>query len=353
MSDIIHPQWNLHSYHFDLPENLIAQHPPPERGKSRMMRLSRENQTCQHDSFENIVECLPANTTLVLNNTRVLPARLRGQRATGGYIEILLIEEHSRGVWAAMMKNARSVKRGELLTFAEGYIQAHARERNAEGLWILEFDDPELFLKRLEQHGEMPLPPYIQRKQPEKTLREQDQTRYQTCFSKNIGAIAAPTAGLHFTPQILEQIRHRGIEVLEVTLHVGRGTFAPLLHEDIRQHPIHTEYFHISPEALTQLTESMRNHRKIVAVGTTSVRVLETLALHEFKKNEGWTNIYIYPPYTFKVVQGMLTNFHLPESTLILLVSAFYGKDELLLAYQQAIAEHYRFYSYGDCMLIL
>ena len=228
-----------------------------------------------------------------------------------------------------------------------------ALERKDGGEWLLEFEEPESLKERLEKVGLPPLPPYIKRQKANEIQNAEDRERYQTCFASKPGAIAAPTAGLHFTPEILNAIRNRGIEILEVTLHVGLGTFTPIEKEDIREHKIHAEYFSISSNSLLKLQSFKRSRKPIICLGTTSVRVLETLVLNNFKKNSGWTDLFIYPPYNFRMVQGLLTNFHLPKSTLLIMVSAFYGREKLLEAYRVAVEEKYRFFSYGDCMLIL
>lgn len=317
-----------------------------------MMVLSQESVALTHCRFFEIVKILPENAALVINNTKVFPARLLGNRSTGGRIEALLLKEHSPGKWEALLKRAKRIKPGECLFFGEGNIKAVARERLQEGEWLLEFENHTHLLEKLTQHALSPLPPYIQRREDGLAAQKTDQERYQTCYAKKTGAVAAPTAGLHFTPEILEILRQKGIPIIEVTLHVGRGTFAPIHAQDIRQHQIHEEYFEISAAHMAALQQARKEKRKIVAVGTTCVRVLETLAKNP-ETLSGWTNAFIHPPYDFRWVEGLLTNFHLPGSSLILLVSAFYGREKLLQAYQTAIAHQYRFYSYGDCMLIL
>ena len=345
--------WKLSSYNYKLPEALIAQFPTPNRDQSRMLFLDRSKGIVSHRNFSEIITLLPEHSCLVINNTRVLPVRLPGRRKTGAGIEALLVEEIGGGHWSAVVRKAGRIKQGERLDFCDGTICAVALERKNGGEWLLEFDEPESLKERLEKVGLPPLPPYIKRQKANEIQNAEDRERYQTCFASKPGAIAAPTAGLHFTPEILNSIRDRGVEILEVTLHVGLGTFTPIEKEDIREHNMHAEYFSISSNSLRKLQSFKRSRKPIICLGTTSVRVLETLALNNFKKNSGWTDLFIYPPYNFRMVQGLLTNFHLPKSTLLIMVSAFYGREKLLEAYRAAVEEKYRFFSYGDCMLIL
>ena len=345
--------WKLSSYHYKLPESLIAQHPTPNRDQSRMLFLDRSKGIVSHRNFSEIITLLPEDSCLVINNTRVLPARLPGRRKTGAGIEALLVEEIGGGDWSAIVRKAGRIKQGERRDFCGGTICAVALERKNGGEWLLEFDEPETLKERLDKFGLTPLPPYIKRQKANEIQKAEDRERYQTCFASKPGAIAAPTAGLHFTPEILNSIRDRGVEILEVTLHVGLGTFTPIEKEDIREHNMHAEFFSISSNSLRELQSFKRTRKPIICLGTTSVRVLETLALNNFEKKSGWTDLFIYPPYNFRMVQGLLTNFHLPKSTLLIMVSAFYGREKLLEAYWAAVEEKYRFFSYGDCMLIL
>lgn len=349
---MIPPDWKLGSYYFELPSSLIAQYPAEQRDHSRMMVLSRESKKVSHDYFYQIVDWLPEDIALVLNNTKVIPTRLVGQRSSGGNLEAQLLRERTPGQWEVLIKRAKRIRPGESLSFCSSYIPAKAIRRLPEGTWVLEFEHHETLMSRLEQHAYSPLPPYIDRAQTLNSDKVLDRVRYQTCYARQPGAVAAPTAGLHFTPEILKKIEQKGIPLIEVTLHVGLGTFAPLRAQDIREHEIHDEYFEINAANQLRLRHARENKRKLVAVGTTCVRILETLARDE-NISSGWTKLYIYPPFNFKWVQGLLTNFHLPDSTLILLVAAFYGREPLMNAYQMAIAKQYRFYSYGDCMLIL
>ncbi len=350
--------WNLSAYDFDLPQQLIAQNPVAQRDHSRMMCLSRYNDRIEHAHFYDIVDRLPQEAVLVINNTKVVPARLLGTRPTGGTIEALLVRQEELGCWEALVRRAKRIKLGERLVFGEGDIEATAVERLSNGHWMLKFREPERLLERLDKSALVPLPPYIDRSNAPESQHQNDRERYQTCFAQNSGAIAAPTAGLHFTPAVLDQLHAKGLLLIEVTLHVGLGTFTPIRHDDVRRHAMHSEYFEVAPDSVERLHRALQDKKPVVAVGTTSVRVLETLAQSSISKPSsdpvsGWTDIYIYPPYQFKWVSGLLTNFHLPSSTLLLLVSALYGREKLMRAYREAILQEYRFFSYGDCMLIL
>ena len=345
--------WKLSSYNYSLPKSLIAQHPASNRDQSRMLFLNRSKDIVSHRNFSEIITLLPENSCLVINDTKVLPVRLTGRRKTGALLEVLLIKEASGGYWNAVVRKAGRIKEGESLDFCDGKICAVALERKSGGEWLLEFEEPETLKDRLEKFGLPPLPPYIKRHRSNEIQNAEDRERYQTCFASQLGAIAAPTAGLHFTPEILDSIRYRGVDIIKVTLHVGLGTFTPIKKEDIREHKMHAEYFSISSNYLRKLKSIIEAQKLIICLGTTSVRVLETLALNNFEKDSGWTDLFIYPPYNFRLVQGLLTNFHLPKSTLLMMVSAFYGREKLLDAYREAVEERYRFFSYGDCMLIL
>ena len=345
--------WKLSLYDYKLPQSLIAQHPAPKRDQSRMLFLERKSGKISNRNFTEIVSLLPESSCLVINNTKVLPARIPGKRQSGGKIEALLIEENNNGDWSAIVRKAGRIKQGERLEFCDGKLLAKAKERLEEGEWLLEFEETERLKERLEDVGLPPLPPYIERRNASDLQNTKDRERYQTCFATEPGAIAAPTAGLHFTPEILTEIGNRGIDILEVTLHVGLGTFSSIDQEDIRKHKMHAEFFSVSSQTLRQLQVYQNNNKQMINVGTTSVRVLETLARQNFQDSSGWTDIFIYPPCKFTMTDGLLTNFHLPKSTLMLLVSAFCGREFLLSSYQHAVAEKYRFFSYGDCMLIL
>ena len=345
--------WKLSSYDYKLPQSLIAQHPAPKRDQSRMLFLERKSGKISNRNFTEIVSLLPESSCLVINNTKVLPARIPGKRQSGGKIEALLIEENNNGDWSAIVRKAGRIKQGERLEFCDGKLLAKAKERLEEGEWLLEFEETERLKERLEDVGLPPLPPYIERRNASDLQNTKDRERYQTCFATEPGAIAAPTAGLHFTPEILTEIENRGIDILEVTLHVGLGTFSSIDQEDIRKHKMHAEFFSVSSQTLRQLQVYQNNNKQMINVGTTSVRVLETLVRQNFQESSGWTDIFIYPPCKFTMTDGLLTNFHLPKSTLMLLVSAFCGREFLLSSYQHAVAEKYRFFSYGDCMFIL
>ena len=345
--------WKLSSYDYKLPQSLIAQHPATKRDQSRMLFLERKSGKISNRNFTEIVSLLPESSCLVINNTKVLPARIPGKRQSGGIIEALLIEENNNGDWSAIVRKAGRIKQGERLDFCDGKLLAKAKERLEDGEWLLEFEETERLKERLEDVGMPPLPPYIERRNASDLQNTKDRERYQTCFATEPGAIAAPTAGLHFTPEILTEIENRGIDILEVTLHVGLGTFSSIDQEDIRKHKMHAEFFSVSSQTLRQLQVYQNNNKQMINVGTTSVRVLETLVRQNFQESSGWTDIFIYPPCKFTMTDGLLTNFHLPKSTLMLLVSAFCGREFLLSSYQHAVAEKYRFFSYGDCMLIL
>ena len=345
--------WLRSAYSFELPPELIAQHPAAQRDHSRLMRLPRIQGSGQHHHFHELPQLLPQRCALVFNNTRVVPARLLGRRSTGARIEALLLEEHAPGIWQALVRKAGRIKPGEELHFGLDQLLAVARERLEDGSWLLQFDDPEAFSDRLEAVGLPPLPPYIERRQAVDSQHSQDRERYQTVYASQPGAVAAPTAGLHFTPELLGTLKEQGHELLEVTLHVGRGTFASVEVEDVREHQMHAEHYEVQPEVWRRLQELKQQGVPVLAVGTTSVRVLETVAAQAKPQWSGWTEIFIYPPYRFRIVDHLLTNFHLPESTLLMLVSALCGRERLMNAYAEAVREHYRFFSYGDSMLIL
>ena len=354
MKDVNTPEWSLDSYDFHLPQTQIAQFPAHQRDQSKLMLLHQHHALISHHRFFEIIDLLPSDAVLVVNNTKVIPARLFGKRKTGATIETLLLTEVEKGVWEAWVKKAKRLKAGEKIDFAQGNFSAIADQRLENGNWLLRFIEPEYFYEKLETFGVLPLPPYIERTTEQDQQRELDKHRYQTIYASQKGAIAAPTAGLHFTSEILQKIQARGIPLIEITLHVGAGTFAPIRTEDIREYAIHSEYYHVSAESSEVLKQVIEQNKKIIGIGTTVVRVLETIGQNFTGESlSGTTNCYIYPPYRFQVVQGMLTNFHLPKSSLLLLVSAMYGREKLLSAYQTAIEENYRFFSYGDCMLIL
>ena len=335
-------------FDFELPEELIAQHPLLKRDESKMMVLDRKTGAIEHKKFYDILDELVAGDTLVLNDTKVIPARLFGEKEdTQAHIEILLLKNCQGDVWECLVKPAKRVKVGTVITFGEGLLKAKCVDLGEEGIRKLEFVYQGVFYELLDKLGTMPLPPYIREQ-----LEEQD--RYQTVYAKNIGSAAAPTAGLHFTEELLEKICQKGIEVCYVTLHVGLGTFRPVAVEDVTKHVMHTEYYTMNKEVAEKLNLAKSEGRRIISVGTTSTRVLETVMQKygKFQECSGWTNIFIYPGYVFQAIDGLVTNFHLPKSTLIMLVSAFSEKEWILNAYREAVSCHYRFFSFGDCMFL-
>ncbi len=338
----------LKDFWYDLPEHLIAQSPLEKRDMSRLMVLNRGNSAIEHKVFKDLPEYLEPGDCLVINNTRVLPARLLGEKmGTGGKIEFVLLKRMDSDIWEVILKPGRKAKVGSRFVFGNGLLQAEILELGDEGNRIVQFFYEGVFEEVLDQVGIMPLPPYIHA-----TL--EDKERYQTVYSKINGSAAAPTAGLHFTPELFKVLADKGVHVAEVTLHVGLGTFRPVKTENVLEHHMHKEAYSISPEACEMINQAKEKGKRVIAVGTTSVRVLETSSLQgKVLPGEGETDIFIYPGYTFKVVDALITNFHLPESTLIMLVSAFAGKEKVMNAYQEAISKEYRFFSFGDAMLIV
>ncbi|MEQ6375795.1 tRNA preQ1(34) S-adenosylmethionine ribosyltransferase-isomerase QueA [Bacillaceae bacterium S4-13-56] len=340
---------NIQDFDFDLPEELIAQHPLKDRTSSRLMVLNKEKKTIDHLSFTDIVSFLQEGDCLVLNNTKVLPARLLGvKKDTGAKMECLLLHQKEEDHWEVLVKPAKRMKVGTVVEFGDGKLRAICTDVQEEGIRIVRFEYDGVFLEVLDQLGEMPLPPYI---------REQleDRDRYQTVYAKEQGSAAAPTAGLHFSEEILEKIAQKGVHIEYITLHVGLGTFRPVSVDSIEEHEMHSEFYRMSQDTAEHLNQVKENGGRIISVGTTSTRTLETIANNygKFVEASGWTNIFIYPGYEFKAIDGLLTNFHLPKSTLIMLVSALAGKDFILSAYQEAVKERYRFFSFGDAMLII
>lgn len=335
-------------FDFDLPEELIAQYPIKERDHSRMMVLDRQTGNIEHKIFSNIIDYLNPGDILVLNDTKVIPARLFGVKAeTSAHVEVLLLKNTDKDCWECLVKPAKRVKIGTVISFGEGLLRAKCIGLGEEGIRYFEFIYDGVFYELLDQLGTMPLPPYIREQ-----LREQD--RYQTVYAKNIGSAAAPTAGLHFTKDLLSKLKAKGIDICYITLHVGLGTFRPVNVEDVTKHVMHSEYYSMSEEVAIKLNLAKKEERRIIAVGTTSTRTLETIIKKygQFQPCSGWTNIFIYPGYQFEAIDGLITNFHLPKSTLIMLVSAFASKEIILNAYQEAVKEKYRFFSFGDCMFI-
>ncbi len=339
----------LSEFDYDLPKELIAQVPLKERDTSRLMVLSRKTGAIKHQKFTDILDDLKEGDTLVINDTKVLPARLIGEKEdTHAVIEILLLKNIEENTWECLTRPARRVKEGTIVSFGDGKLKAKCIGEKDEGIREYQMIYDGIFVEILEQLGTMPLPPYIHEKL-------EDKDRYQTVYAKELGSAAAPTAGLHFTKELLKKIQDKGIQIAPVTLHVGLGTFRPVEVDDIQDHSMHSEYYQISAETAKILNETRKKKGRIIAVGTTSTRVLETvLKEHDtFEKCSGFTNIFIYPGYTFRAIDGLITNFHLPKSTLLMLVSAFSTKEFILKAYQEAIQEKYRFFSFGDAMFII
>ncbi len=335
-------------FSFDLPEELIAQTPLERRDASRLLHLDPETGAVEHRHFYDLPAYLRAGDCLVLNDTRVLPARLLGARKTGGAVELVLLRDLGGGRWECLSRPGRKTKPGTELSFGSGELTATVEAVAEGGNRIVQFHYDGIFLEILERLGKMPLPPYIREEL-------QDAERYQTVYSRELGSAAAPTAGLHFTPELLDQIRAMGVKVCTLTLHVGLGTFRPVKEEEIEDHPMHAEFCIIPQETADTVNETKRSGGRVIAVGTTSCRTLESFASEDgtLKASSGWTSIFIYPGYRFKCIDGLVTNFHLPESTLIMLVSALAGREHILHAYEIAVRERYRFFSFGDAMLIL
>ena len=336
-------------FYFDLPQELIAQTPIEPRDHSRMLVLSRKTGEITHKHFYDVIDYLNEGDTLIVNDSRVLPARIYGEKVgTGSKIEFLLLEQKQQDVWEILCKPGKKAKPGVRFNF-HNLLEAEVLEVLEDGNRIVKFHYEGNFFHILDQIGQMPLPPYI-------TEKLQDQERYQTVYSHEVGSAAAPTAGLHFTKELLEKIRQKGVNIAAVTLHVGLGTFRPVKVDDVTKHKMHSEHYEISPETAELIRKTKQNGKRVIAVGTTSCRTLESVgtAHHgEIVAEDGYTDIFIYPGYQFKVIDGLITNFHLPESTLIMLVSAFAGYDSIMNAYRTAVEEKYRFFSFGDAMMIV
>ncbi len=332
---------------YDLPENLIAQTPLSQRDSSRLMVLDRNSGKISHRHFYDIVEYLRPGDCLVMNDSRVLPARLLGRRPTGGAAELLLLRDLGHNRWECLAKPGRKLQEGQEVVFGNGELTAKVQSVLDDGNRVVEFFYEGIFLEVLERLGNMPLPPYIK-------AELQDKERYQTVYSREVGSAAAPTAGLHFTNELLEKLRAKGVKTAFVTLHVGLGTFRPVKAEDIAEHHMHSELCMMSEETAALLNQTRENGGRIVCVGTTSCRTLESLVNQDgtFGEKSTWTDIFIFPGYQFKAMDGLITNFHLPESTLVMLVSAFAGRENVLRAYNEAVCEKYRFFSFGDAMYI-
>ena len=342
---------DLHDFYYDLPEELIAQDPLSDRSSSRLMVLDKNTGAIEHKIFRDITEYLKPGDCLVINDTKVIPARLIGEKeGTGAAIEVLLLKrlEDRQDTWEVLVKPGKKCKVGARIVFGGGKLTGEIIDIVEEGNRLIQFSYDGIFEEILDELGQMPLPPYIH-----ESLKDND--RYQTVYAKYEGSAAAPTAGLHFTPELFEKIKAKGIDVANVTLHVGIGTFRPVKVENVEEHHMHSEHFYIKQEDADKINNAKKNGKRVIAVGTTSCRVLETIADENgmVKPTEGDTQIFIYPGYKYKCLDGLVTNFHLPESTLIMLVSALAGRDYIMKAYNEAVKERYRFFSFGDAMLIL
>lgn len=334
-------------FDFYLPEELIAQTPLEKRDSSRLLVLDKESGAIEHHHFYELPDYLNENDCLVLNNSRVLPARLIGKRASGGAVELVLLRDLGKGRWECLSRPGRKTKPGTRLEFGGDELQAEVEAVVEGGNRIVRFEYEGIFLEVLERLGKMPLPPYIKEEL-------NDPERYQTVYSRELGSAAAPTAGLHFTPELLEKIAAKGVKICYVTLHVGLGTFRPVKEDDIEQHEMHSEFCIVPDDTARIVTETKKNGGRVIAVGTTSCRTLESFAKPDgtLAPSSGWTDIFIYPGYSFKCIDALVTNFHLPESTLIMLVSALAGREHVLNAYNTAVEQRYRFFSFGDAMFI-
>ncbi|WP_301401034.1 tRNA preQ1(34) S-adenosylmethionine ribosyltransferase-isomerase QueA [Staphylococcus haemolyticus] len=340
---------NVEEFDYDLPESLIAQTPLKDRDQSRLLVLGRNSGNIKHKHFKDVINYLETGDTLVLNDTRVMPARLFGlKEETGAKVEMLMLTRIENNDWEVLLKPAKRIKVGNKLSFGEGKIIAECIEELDQGGRIMRLHYEGILEERLNELGEMPLPPYIKE-------RLDDPDRYQTVYAKESGSAAAPTAGLHFTDELLDEIRAKGINIAFITLHVGLGTFRPVSVEDINDHEMHSEYYQMTQETANLLNQTKKEGHRIISVGTTSTRTLETIRrdYNEFVAVSGWTDIFIYPGFTYKAIDGLITNFHLPKSTLVMLVSAFSSRENILNAYKEAVKLEYRFFSFGDAMLII
>ena len=336
-------------FYYELPKELIAQDPLEDRSSSRLMHLDRITGAVEHRHFRDIKEYLKPGDCLVNNDTKVIPARLYGHKAgTDALIEILLLKRKEKDVWETLVKPGKKCRPGAEISFGDGILKGTVLDVVEEGNRLIRFTYEGIFEEILDRLGEMPLPPYI-------THKLKDKNRYQTVYAKHEGSAAAPTAGLHFTEELLREIRDMGVKIAHVTLHVGLGTFRPVKVEEVTEHHMHSEFYVVEEEQAALINKTRKQGGRIIAVGTTSCRTLESAAAEDgtLKAGSGWTDIFIYPGYRFKILEGLITNFHLPESTLIMLVSAFAGKEHVLAAYEEAVKEKYRFFSFGDAMVIL
>ena len=336
-------------FFYELPEELIAQNPLEDRTASRLLVLDRKTDKLEHKIFSDVIDYLNPGDCLVINNTRVIPARLIGEKeGTGGKVEILLLKRRENDIWESLVKPGKKLRPGARVTFGDGRLKAEILEIAEEGNRLVKFYYEGIFEEILDSLGEMPLPPYI-------THKLEDKEMYQTVYAKFDGSAAAPTAGLHFTTELLEKIKHKGVRIASITLHVGLGTFRPVKVEDVNNHHMHTEWYEVNKEAADIINETKKNGGRVICVGTTSCRTIESVADENglMSAKTGETDIFIYPGYKFKVMDGLITNFHLPESTLVMLVSAFAGKERVLSAYETAVKERYRFFSFGDAMILI
>ncbi len=340
---------NTSDFYYDLPQELIAQDPLEDRSSSRLMHLDRKTGEIRHGIFTDILDELREGDTLVINDTKVIPARLFGKKEdTGASVEVLLLKRGEDNVWETLVRPGKKCRPGARLTFGDGLLKAEVLEIVEDGNRLVQFSYEGIFEEILDQLGEMPLPPYI-------THKLKDKNRYQTVYAKEEGSAAAPTAGLHFTKELLEQVKAKGVNIAHVTLHVGLGTFRPVKVEDVTKHHMHSELCIVEEDQAELINNTKKNGGRVIAVGTTSCRTLESATDEKGILHAGsrWTDIFIYPGYEFRMIDGLITNFHLPESTLVMLVSAFAGKDHVLAAYEEAVKERYRFFSFGDAMILL
>ena len=336
-------------FYFDLPQELIAQDPLEDRSASRLLHLDKATGAIEHTNFKHVLDFLNPGDCLVINDTKVIPARLYGHKVdTGAVIELLLLKRRENDIWETLVKPGKKARPGAVISFGDGLLTGKILDIVEEGNRLIQFSYEGIFEEILDQLGEMPLPPYI-------THKLQDKNRYQTVYAKHEGSAAAPTAGLHFTEELLQQVKEKGVNIAHVTLHVGLGTFRPVKVEDVNDHHMHSEFYVVEPDQAELINQTKRNGGRVISVGTTSCRTLESATdengmLHA---KSGWTDIFIYPGYSFKMIDGLITNFHLPESTLLMLVSALAGKEQIMKAYEEAVKERYRFFSFGDAMIII
>ena len=339
---------NVKDFDFDLPQELIAQDPLEDRSASRLLVLDKNTGEMEHRHFRDITEYLRPGDCLVINNTKVIPARLFGVKEdTQAKIEVLLLKRRENDIWETLVKPGKKCKPGTVIVFGEGLLKGTVIDVVEEGNRLIQFHYEGIFEEILDQLGEMPLPPYI-------THKLKDKNRYQTVYAKNEGSAAAPTAGLHFTPELLEKVKEMGVNIAHVTLHVGLGTFRPVKVDDVEKHHMHSEFYIVEEDQAKLINDTKKNGGRVISVGTTSCRTLESATGEDgiVKAGSGWTEIFIYPGYKFKAIDGLITNFHLPESTLLMLVSALAGKEHIMAAYEEAVKERYRFFSFGDAMMI-